>query len=56
MRTEAILEGFGVAERNWRDALDNPQAAAMGWGGSETPCFVDRAVAALAADSLATFR
>jgi NAD(P)-dependent dehydrogenase (short-subunit alcohol dehydrogenase family) len=51
MRTEAILEGFGVAESNWRDAIDNPQAAAMGWGGSESPCFVGRAVAALAADS-----
>jgi NAD(P)-dependent dehydrogenase (short-subunit alcohol dehydrogenase family) len=51
MRTEAILEGFGVTEANWRDAFGNPQAAAMGWGGSETPCFVGRAVAALAADS-----
>lgn len=51
MRTEAILEGFGVTEANWRDALGHPQAAAMGWGGSETPCFVGRAVAALAADS-----
>jgi NAD(P)-dependent dehydrogenase (short-subunit alcohol dehydrogenase family) len=51
MRTEAILDGFGVAETNWRDALGNPQAAAMGWGGSETTCFVGRAVAALAADS-----
>ena len=51
MRTEAILEGFGVTEANWRDALGNPQATAMGWGGSETPCFVGRAVAALAADS-----
>jgi hypothetical protein len=50
MRTEAILEGFGVTEASWRDALSNPQAAAMGWGGSETPCFVGRAVAALAAD------
>jgi NAD(P)-dependent dehydrogenase (short-subunit alcohol dehydrogenase family) len=50
MRTEAILEGFGVTEANWRDALSHPQAAAMGWGGSETPCFVGRAVAALAAD------
>jgi hypothetical protein len=50
MRTEAILEGFGVTETNWRDALKNPQAAAGGWGGSETPCFVGRAVAALAAD------
>jgi len=51
MRTEAILEGFGVAEANWRDALSHPQAAAMGWGGSETPGFVGRAVAALAADA-----
>ena len=51
MRTEAILEGFGVTETNWRDALGSPQASAMGWGGSETPCFVGRAVAALAADS-----
>jgi NAD(P)-dependent dehydrogenase (short-subunit alcohol dehydrogenase family) len=50
MRTEAILEGFGVTEANWRDALSHPHAAAMGWGGSETPCFVGRAVAALAAD------
>jgi len=54
MRTEAILEGFGVTETNWRDALGNPQATAMGWGGSETPCFVGRAVAALAADSQVT--
>lgn len=51
MRTEAILEGYGVTETNWRDALGNPEAAAMGWGGSETPCFVGRAVAALASDS-----
>lgn len=50
MRTEAILAGFGVGEANWRDALGNPQAVTMGWGGSETPCFVGRAVAALAAD------
>lgn len=50
MRTEAILEGFGVTEANWRDAVSHPQAAAMGWGGSESPCFVGRAVAALAAD------
>ena len=34
MRTEAILEGFSVTEANWRDALGNPQAAEMGWGGS----------------------
>ena len=51
MRTEAILEGFGVTEANWREALGNPSAAAFGWGGSETPCFVGRAVASLAADA-----
>ena len=51
MRTEAILEGFGVTEANWRDALAKPEAKAMGWGGLETPCFVGRAVAALAADT-----
>ena len=50
MRTEAILDGFGVSEENWRDALANPSATAYGWGGSETPCFVGRAVAALAGD------
>jgi NAD(P)-dependent dehydrogenase (short-subunit alcohol dehydrogenase family) len=50
MRTEAILEGFGVNESNWRDALKKSQARAYGWGGSETPCFVGRAVAALAGD------
>ena len=50
MRTEAILEGYGVSEANWRDAVNQPQAAAMGWGGSESPMFVGRAVAALAAD------
>ena len=50
MRTEAILDKFGVAEANWRDALKDPGAQAFGWGGSETPCFTGRAVAALAAD------
>jgi NAD(P)-dependent dehydrogenase (short-subunit alcohol dehydrogenase family) len=48
MRTEAILEKFGVTEANWHDGLQ--QGKAWGWGGSESPCFVGRAVAALAAD------
>ena len=48
MRTEAILEEFGVTEANWRDGLEKGKQ--WGWGGSETPCFVGRAVAALAAD------
>jgi hypothetical protein len=51
MRTEAILEGFGATEENWREVAEtNPQARGYGFAGSETPCFVGRAVAALAAD------
>ncbi len=50
MRTEAILEGYGVTEANWRAAIDHPQAKGLGWAGSETPCFLGRGVAALAAD------
>lgn len=50
MRTEAILEGFGVSERNWKEAVNHPQAKQFGFAGSESPCFVGRAVAALAAD------
>jgi NAD(P)-dependent dehydrogenase (short-subunit alcohol dehydrogenase family) len=51
MRTEAILEQFGVTEANWRDAAkNNAEAKRFGFIHSETPCFVGRAVAALAAD------
>jgi hypothetical protein len=51
MRTEAILEQFGVTEANWEEAAQkNAQAKKYGFAGSETPCFVGRAVAALAAD------
>lgn len=51
MRTEEILERFGVTEANWRDAAEsNAEAKGYGFAGSETPCFVGRAVAALAAD------
>jgi NAD(P)-dependent dehydrogenase (short-subunit alcohol dehydrogenase family) len=46
LRSEAMLEGFGVTEANWRDAA----AKVQGFEASETPCFVGRAVAALAAD------
>jgi len=46
LRSEAILEGFGVTEANWRDAAkDHPDFAL-----SETPRFIGRAVAALAGD------
>jgi NAD(P)-dependent dehydrogenase (short-subunit alcohol dehydrogenase family) len=51
MRTEAILEQFGATEANWREVAEtNAQARRYGFAGSETPCFVGRAVAALAAD------
>ncbi|WP_025274246.1 SDR family oxidoreductase [Haloglycomyces albus] len=46
MRSEMMLEGFGVSEENWRDAITRVPDFAI----SETPRFVGRAVAALAAD------
>jgi NAD(P)-dependent dehydrogenase (short-subunit alcohol dehydrogenase family) len=47
LRSEMMLENFGVTEENWRDgARVNPHFAAI----SESPRFVGRAVAALAAD------
>ena len=52
MRTEAILDKFGVTEANWRDAAEhNREAKQFGFIHSETPCLVGRGVAALAADS-----
>ncbi|MFJ3220198.1 SDR family oxidoreductase [Kitasatospora sp. NPDC086801] len=46
MRSEIMLGHFGVTEENWRDAL----AREPHFGISESPYFVGRAVAALAAD------
>ncbi|MFB7935351.1 SDR family oxidoreductase [Streptomyces sp. NPDC056039] len=46
LRSELMLETFGVAEENWRDALERVPHFAI----SETPRYVGRAVAALAAD------
>ena len=46
LRSEMMLEAFGVSEANWRDATANIPHFAI----SETPRFVGRAVAALAAD------
>ncbi len=46
LRSEMMLDAFGVTEENWRDAL----AHQPHFGISETPRFVGRAVAALAAD------
>ena len=46
LRSEAVLDHFGVTEANWRDAIEKDEYFAQ----SETPCFVGRAIAALAAD------
>jgi len=46
LRSEAMLDGMGVTEANWRDAIPKSRGFEM----SETPCYVGRAVAALAAD------
>jgi len=46
LRSEAMLERKGLTEANWRDGA----ATTPGWIASETPYFVGRAVAALAAD------
>ena len=46
LRSEEMLDHFGVSEENWRDAIQkDPHFAA-----SETPSYLGRAVAALAAD------
>ena len=46
MRSEAMLDAFGVTESNWRDATERIPHFAI----SESPSYVGRAVAALAAD------
>jgi NAD(P)-dependent dehydrogenase (short-subunit alcohol dehydrogenase family) len=52
MRTEAILERYGVTEANWRHAAEhNAEAKGYGFQESETPNFVGRAIAAIAADA-----
>jgi NAD(P)-dependent dehydrogenase (short-subunit alcohol dehydrogenase family) len=46
LRTEVSLDGFGVTEQTWREAAAKDPAFLE----SETPCFIGRAIAALAAD------
>ena len=46
LRSEAMLEAYGVTESNWRDATARSPHFAI----SETPTFVGRAVTALAVD------
>ena len=46
LRSEAMLEGFGVTEENWRDAIAEDKWFAI----AESPRYIGRAVVALAAD------
>jgi NAD(P)-dependent dehydrogenase (short-subunit alcohol dehydrogenase family) len=46
LRSERMLELFGVTEANWRDHI----ARDPHWSESETPLYVGRCIAALAAD------
>ena len=46
LRSEQMLDNYGVKEENWRDAIAKQPHFAI----TETPRFVGRAVAALAAD------
>jgi hypothetical protein len=46
MRSEIMLDHFGVTEDTWRDAIEVEPHFAI----SETPRYTGRAVAALAAD------
>jgi NAD(P)-dependent dehydrogenase (short-subunit alcohol dehydrogenase family) len=55
LRSEMMLEAFGVTEDDWRDALDPDRpdgspTAPPGFAESESPRYVGRGVAALAAD------
>ncbi len=46
LRSEAMLEGRGVAEEDWRDVIASDKSFAI----SESPFYMGRAVVALAAD------
>lgn len=51
MRTETVLEVLNATEEDWREIAEtNAMAKRFLLSASETPCFVGRAVAALAAD------
>ncbi len=54
MRSEMMLENFGVTENNWRDALDTERSgqpvAPPDFALSETPRYVGRAIVSIAVD------
>ena len=55
LRSEMMLDNFGVSEDHWRDALDPDRVvgrptAPQGFARSESPRYIGRAVVALASD------
>jgi NAD(P)-dependent dehydrogenase (short-subunit alcohol dehydrogenase family) len=50
LRSEMMLEAFGVTEERWRDAIGKEGRAPADFALSESPRYVGRAVAALASD------
>ncbi|GLZ76083.1 short-chain dehydrogenase [Actinorhabdospora filicis] len=46
LRSEQMLDGFGVTEETWHDAIPKQEH----WGMSETPHYLGRCLAAVAAD------
>jgi NAD(P)-dependent dehydrogenase (short-subunit alcohol dehydrogenase family) len=53
LRSEMMLDNFGVSEENWRDSINRTgkSAAPADFALSESPRYVGRAIAALAADA-----
>ncbi len=55
LRSEMMLDNYGVSEKNWRDALsaeraDDGPTAPPGFAHSESPRYLGRGIAAMAAD------
>ena len=50
MRSEMMLEAFGVSEENWRDSVAEGGTAPPDFALSESPRYVGRAVVAMAID------
>jgi NAD(P)-dependent dehydrogenase (short-subunit alcohol dehydrogenase family) len=55
LRSEMMLDNYGVTESNWRDALapnraDGHPSAPVAFANSESPRYIGRGIAALAAD------
>lgn len=51
LRSEEMLEYFGVTEANWQDAVHSGKPHAEHFGQSETPYYLGRGIAALAAST-----